>query len=55
LKKRTKQLLPLAGNTNLALLNRMPGAMSQSFLLLFFKKEVFLSCRSVPVSNHRWF
>jgi hypothetical protein len=43
LKKRTKKLLPLAGGTALAFLNRMLAAHSKSFLLLFFKKEVLPS------------
>jgi hypothetical protein len=40
LKKRTKKLLQIAGITALADLNRPPAALSKSFLLLFFKKEV---------------
>jgi hypothetical protein len=43
LKKRTKKLLSLAGSNKLANLNRPLAAMSKSFLLLFFKKEVLPS------------
>jgi hypothetical protein len=38
--KKTEKLLRLAGSTNLALLCNMPEAISKSFLLIFFKKEV---------------
>jgi len=40
LKKRTKKLLSVTGGTQLAKLNHPPDAISKSFLLLFFKKEV---------------
>jgi len=43
LKKRTKKLLTVWWRTNLAAVDRMMDANSKSFLLLFFKKEVFLS------------
>jgi hypothetical protein len=45
LKKRTKKLLSVAGRTVLAHLNRLLDAISKSFLLLFFKKEVLPSAR----------
>jgi hypothetical protein len=40
LEKRTKKLLSIASGAELALLARLLAAMSKSFLLLFFKKEV---------------
>jgi hypothetical protein len=40
LKKRTKKLLSLAGITKVADVAPTLAAMSKSFLLLFFKKEV---------------
>jgi hypothetical protein len=40
LKKRTKKLLSIAGSAVLAIFDRLLAAMSKSFLLLFFKKEV---------------
>jgi hypothetical protein len=40
LKKRTKKLLSIAGGTVLDHLDRVLDAISKSFLLLFFKKEV---------------
>jgi hypothetical protein len=39
-KKRTKKPLSVTGCTGVALLNRLLDAISKSFLLLFFKKEV---------------
>jgi hypothetical protein len=58
LKKRTKKLLSVAGRTVLAHLNRLLDAISKSFLLLFFKKEVLPSARpsdaaSPPVEAKR--
>jgi hypothetical protein len=43
LKKRTKKLLSVKGSRELAALNRLLAAISKSFLLLFFKKEVLFS------------
>jgi hypothetical protein len=40
LKKRTKKLLRIAGDADLAVLKHQVEACSKSFLLLFFKKEV---------------
>jgi hypothetical protein len=43
LKKRTKKLLLIKGSNRLATLNDPPDAMSKSFLVLFFKKELLPS------------
>jgi hypothetical protein len=42
LKKRTKKLLSVTGNTNARWSNQKLAASGKSFLLLFFKKEVLL-------------
>jgi len=39
LKKRTKKLLSVSDRTEFAVLNSVPVAIGESFLLLFFKKE----------------
>jgi hypothetical protein len=43
LKKRTKKLLSVSGHTEPTHGARRQHAMSKSFLLLFFKKEAFLT------------
>jgi hypothetical protein len=47
LKKRTKKLLNVKGSRELAVLNCLLAAISKSFLLLFFKKEVLLFLSSL--------
>jgi hypothetical protein len=39
LKKRSKKLLSITGNIRASCLDQSLGAISKSFLLLFFKKE----------------
>jgi hypothetical protein len=43
LKKRTKKILSVSGGTALTFLGLVPQEICKSFLLLFFKKEAFLS------------
>jgi hypothetical protein len=43
LKKRTKKLLLIASSIRFAMLNDMLAALSKSFLVLFFKKELLSS------------
>jgi hypothetical protein len=43
LKKRSKKLLSVSGGDNASRVNRLLGATVKSFLLLFFKKEAFLT------------
>jgi hypothetical protein len=45
LKKRTKKILSVMGNTGLAYLRCPLDPISKSFLLLFFKKEELPSAR----------
>ncbi len=49
LKKRSKKLLSVAIGTVLALLDYVLDAISKSFLLLFFKKEVLLFSSGVQL------
>jgi hypothetical protein len=54
LKKRTKKLLSIAGGTVLANLDDLLNAISKSFLLLFFKKEVLLFLSAHLSSCPEW-
>jgi hypothetical protein len=52
LKKRSKKLLSVSGSTEPAHAGASPGAMSKSFLLLFFKKEALLPQRHATSAVH---